>query len=864
MAGTASKPPPTQARRTAVSQGMRRSRVTRRTLAARGSARMVAQGCICPDNPGPALPWRYPRRNHRDSAPIRTFCRRGNQASTHHRRSSGHRARSDGSPRPRPTADRRARRAAGRAALPAHALHPALRGDAAGALRGGPAERHDACVHRPGGRLRGPDRAPARRATTSSPTTAATATSSPGPATPSGCWRRSWASRRESAAASGAASTSARRASSPTASRAGSCRRRPASRSAMQLAGDRRGQRRVHRRRHAGRGRRLRDAQHRRAVAAAAAGRARGQRLVAEHAEPAQPGRRHARRASPRSACPSSRSSRPTCCEIDAVAARRGRAVPQPRAAGALVIHTYRLCHHSKNDDNRPDDGGRGAVGASTRWPSTAARLDPTTSRERSTREVEEALDGRRGRGQRGCDLRPRAQGDALRALLETDPRVVLLGEDIADPYGGAFKVTRGLSTDFPDARACDADQRGRDRGRRRRAGAGRLPPDRRDHVRRLPDAVLRPDRQPHREVRRDVRRQRHLPGDHPHAVGRRPWLWPDAQPEPREALPRRPAPARRRGVAVARPGAVCGDLLAAGRAGAPHRAQAAVPAALSRRTAAASGDAIGREEQLLRGSLPTVDPLPRRAARTALHGARLRVPGRARAARARAAGDRGGALRRAGGPGQLAPLDWAPLELGRLAPAACSPSRRATAAGRGAPRRPREIGLAALRAAAPARSLASQRRRRHPERRTWRPRCWWATRSSRPSGRLLREAGHRPDDGRQQRDGVGRRVARRRPVGGRRRRARRRVETSKAVIDVAVPGGGYVLQAAARAREVAVGEPIAYVFDGPRGARGLRRRRARRRRRPPLRPGDACARPAGARRAAELGVDLATSRAAG
>jgi pyruvate/2-oxoglutarate/acetoin dehydrogenase E1 component len=40
--------------------------------------------------------------------------------------------------------------------------------------------------------------------------------------------------------------------------------------------------------------------------------------------------------------------------------------------------------------------------------------------------------------------------GDALRAALEDDPRVVLLGEDLVDPYGGAFKVTRGLSTDFP------------------------------------------------------------------------------------------------------------------------------------------------------------------------------------------------------------------------------------------------------------------------------------------------------------------------------------------------------------------------------------------------------------------------------
>ena len=43
-----------------------------------------------------------------------------------------------------------------------------------------------------------------------------------------------------------------------------------------------------------------------------------------------------------------------------------------------------------------------------------------------------------------------RALGDTLRHALEADPRVVMLGEDILDPYGGAFKVTRGLSTDFP------------------------------------------------------------------------------------------------------------------------------------------------------------------------------------------------------------------------------------------------------------------------------------------------------------------------------------------------------------------------------------------------------------------------------
>jgi len=38
----------------------------------------------------------------------------------------------------------------------------------------------------------------------------------------------------------------------------------------------------------------------------------------------------------------------------------------------------------------------------------------------------------------------------ALHEALAADPRVCVLGEDIADPYGGAFKITKGLSTRFP------------------------------------------------------------------------------------------------------------------------------------------------------------------------------------------------------------------------------------------------------------------------------------------------------------------------------------------------------------------------------------------------------------------------------
>jgi len=39
----------------------------------------------------------------------------------------------------------------------------------------------------------------------------------------------------------------------------------------------------------------------------------------------------------------------------------------------------------------------------------------------------------------------------ALHTMMESDPRITIIGEDILDPYGGAFKVTRGLSTRFPD-----------------------------------------------------------------------------------------------------------------------------------------------------------------------------------------------------------------------------------------------------------------------------------------------------------------------------------------------------------------------------------------------------------------------------
>ena len=39
----------------------------------------------------------------------------------------------------------------------------------------------------------------------------------------------------------------------------------------------------------------------------------------------------------------------------------------------------------------------------------------------------------------------------ALDTIMENDQSVILIGEDLLDPYGGAFKVTKGLSTKYKD-----------------------------------------------------------------------------------------------------------------------------------------------------------------------------------------------------------------------------------------------------------------------------------------------------------------------------------------------------------------------------------------------------------------------------
>src|SRR5215472_12283655 len=152
------------------------------------------------------------------------------------------------------------------------------------------------------------------------------------------------------------------------------------------------------------------------------------------------------------------------------------REVRERRVPGYLVIRTARLGPHSKGDDLR-DAAELEAI----RCRDPLARLG-TTIHESRRAEIEArnqafvtAMHARAlempeptSETRRRHIFRTRAAAPAarrvaavpaknvraslnasLRQLLETRPDVLLLGEDLHDPYGGAFKVTAGLSSDF-------------------------------------------------------------------------------------------------------------------------------------------------------------------------------------------------------------------------------------------------------------------------------------------------------------------------------------------------------------------------------------------------------------------------------
>lgn len=158
---------------------------------------------------------------------------------------------------------------------------------------------------------------------------------------------------------------------------------------------------------------------------------------------------------------------------LDAAAA----CVEQVRRDGTPVflrVDTYRLMAHSKGDDDRdPEEVTRyWAKDPTTRFvesePAEAERIlatvrgrvDEAVARAEAkpfaqATEVDEEVPARR----RPPWVPTRIETTdrvvnliraSLRRNMQRDERIILIGEDIESPYGGAFKVTKGLSDEFP------------------------------------------------------------------------------------------------------------------------------------------------------------------------------------------------------------------------------------------------------------------------------------------------------------------------------------------------------------------------------------------------------------------------------
>ncbi|HTL53131.1 MAG TPA: thiamine pyrophosphate-dependent enzyme [Planctomycetota bacterium] len=157
------------------------------------------------------------------------------------------------------------------------------------------------------------------------------------------------------------------------------------------------------------------------------------------------------------------------------VRARGGR--PQ-----LLVLHTYRFCGHSKSDDlsyrTREEEalwktrdpleklaaelGAAGAAAvarAEKRIADAAAKADQAPPGSLIDQPVIAWVKDAAARptgfrhalpAQNEIVTYAKSIARGIGELLAQDDRVYLIGEDIADPYGGAFRLSQGLSTQYP------------------------------------------------------------------------------------------------------------------------------------------------------------------------------------------------------------------------------------------------------------------------------------------------------------------------------------------------------------------------------------------------------------------------------
>lgn len=160
--------------------------------------------------------------------------------------------------------------------------------------------------------------------------------------------------------------------------------------------------------------------------------------------------------------------------ELWTIFRERLRHVREQQRPFLQIVHTYRLAAHSKGDDDREPaeieawrDRDPLVLLRSYLPADTAEALETE-----ACRAVEEAAAAARSRPEppaasaaplvavpdepfpvpwpTAAEPCVEAINRGLSRILESAPTAVLLGEDVLDPYGGAFKATKGLSTRFP------------------------------------------------------------------------------------------------------------------------------------------------------------------------------------------------------------------------------------------------------------------------------------------------------------------------------------------------------------------------------------------------------------------------------
>jgi 2-oxoisovalerate dehydrogenase E1 component len=148
-------------------------------------------------------------------------------------------------------------------------------------------------------------------------------------------------------------------------------------------------------------------------------------------------------------------------------------AVREQGSTHFLQIDTYRLMAHSKGDDDRDP------AEVKTYWkrdPLVLFAEDKPETAKQTKAKVQSRIDAAVEKAEASPYATPSAATKdetnlpvswqrtriaapdravnlihaALRRNMERDGRIILIGEDIEGPYGGAFKVTKNLSCDFP------------------------------------------------------------------------------------------------------------------------------------------------------------------------------------------------------------------------------------------------------------------------------------------------------------------------------------------------------------------------------------------------------------------------------